>query len=108
MSDGSLVVVATIEAAEGNEEKVEQALRNAVRAVHAEPGCLRYALHRDAANPRTFVMVEKWASADALRTHSKAPALAELGKTLKGLLTKPLDVRTLAALPDGEDGQGAI
>jgi quinol monooxygenase YgiN len=107
-SNDSVVVVATVEAAEGNEEKVQQALRAAVRAVHAEPGCERYALHRDARSPRTFIMIEKWASADAVRTHGKAPALAELGAALDGLLARPLSVQTLTPLPDGDAHLGAV
>jgi quinol monooxygenase YgiN len=104
----TIVVVATIEAAEGNEERVEQALRMAVRAVHTEPGCLKYALHRDPRKPGKFVMIEKWESADALRTHGKAAPLAELGAALDGLLTGALDVQTFTALPEGDHELGQI
>lgn len=107
-SNDAIVVVATAEAAAGQEEKVEHAFRAAVRAVHAEPGCELYALHRDPRSPSTFVMVEKWASAEALRVHSKSAALAELGPALDGLLAKPLDVRTLTPLPDGDERLGRV
>lgn len=107
-SNGAVVVVATAEAAEGREQEVEQAFRTAITAVHAEPGCELYALHRDSRTPSTFVMVEKWASAGALRAHSKGPALAELGAALQGLLAAPLKVQTLTPLPEGEDGLGHV
>jgi quinol monooxygenase YgiN len=107
-SNDAIVVVATAEAAEGQEEKVEQAFRIAVQAVHAEPGCELYALHRDPRSPSTLVMVEKWASPDALRSHSKAPALAELRSALDGLLAKPLSVQTLTPLPDGDAQRGRV
>jgi quinol monooxygenase YgiN len=104
----NVVVVATIEAKEGNEDRVEQALRTAVRAVHGEPGCLKYALHRDPRNPAKFVMIENWESADALRTHGKAAPLAELGAALDGLLAGQLDVQTFTALPDGDENLGKL
>jgi quinol monooxygenase YgiN len=107
-SNDAVVVVATAEAAEGHEEKVEEAFRVAVRAVHAEPGCELYALHRDPRSPSTFVMVEKWASADALRAHSTTPTLAGLGAALDGLLAKPLEVRALTPLPDGDEQLGRV
>ncbi|NIH83008.1 putative quinol monooxygenase [Amycolatopsis viridis] len=103
-----VVVIATLEAADGKESQVEEALRTAVRAVHAEPGCERYALHRASSSPTTFVMVEKWASGQALRVHGKGPALAELGKTLDGLLAKPMDLQILTPLPDGDPQLGAL
>ncbi|MFD4191732.1 MULTISPECIES: putative quinol monooxygenase [Amycolatopsis] len=104
----AVVVIATIEAAEGKEAQVEEALRTAVRAVHPEPGCERYALHRDAKSPTTFVMVEKWASGPALGAHGKGAALAELNAALDGLLAKPLDVQLLTPLPDGDGKLGAL
>ncbi|WAL69301.1 putative quinol monooxygenase [Amycolatopsis cynarae] len=107
-SNDAVVVVATIQAAEGSEDKVEQAIRAAIPAVHAEPGCLKYALHRDLRSPGTFVMIEKWASAEALGVHGKGAALRELGAALDGLLSKPLSVQTLAALPEGDGDLGRV
>ena len=106
--ENAVVVVATAEAAPGQEEKVEQAFRTAVRAVHGEPGCLLYALHRDPRSPSTFVMVEKWASLEALRDHGRAPALTELGATLKDLMAAPLEVRTLIPVPEGDERLGRV
>ncbi|HET6500171.1 MAG TPA: putative quinol monooxygenase [Amycolatopsis sp.] len=102
-SNGNIVVVATIEAAEGNEDKVEQALREAIPVVHTEPGCLRYALHRDPQSPATFVMIENWESDEALAAHFQTPAFLKLGAALNGLLAKPLLIQRLSSLPEGGD-----
>ncbi|WP_236792910.1 putative quinol monooxygenase [Amycolatopsis sp. GM8] len=107
-SNDPIVVVATAVAVEGKEDQVEQAFRTAVPAVHAEPGCELYALHRDPRSPSTFVMIEKWASTDALRTHGKGPALVALGQALDGLLAEPLAVRTLTPLPAGDERPGRV
>jgi quinol monooxygenase YgiN len=107
-SNDTVVVVASVGAAEGNDEKVEQALRTAVQTVHAEPGRESYAFHRALGSRRRSFMIEKWASAEALDTHAKAPALATFVAALGGLLAKPLDIQTLTALPDGDDRIGRL
>ncbi|WP_423785323.1 putative quinol monooxygenase, partial [Gordonia paraffinivorans] len=55
-----------------------------------------------------LVMIERWESLEALGAHSKAPALAELGKALGPLLAGPLDVKTFTAVPAGDPAKGAI
>ena len=106
-TDG-VVVIATLEAEEGKETQVEEVLRTAVSAVHTEPGCERYALHRSPQSSTTFVMVEKWASGPALGAHGKGAALAELRAALDGLLAKLMDVQVLTPLPDGDRQLGAL
>ncbi|WP_328584392.1 putative quinol monooxygenase [Streptomyces sp. NBC_00370] len=106
MSDKTVVVVATITPAEGREADVEQALREAIPAVHAEPGCLLYALHRGTSG--AFVMVEHWASAEDLEVHSGAPALVALGAKLKGATAGPVDVQALEPLPAGDAELGVV
>jgi quinol monooxygenase YgiN len=101
----SVVVVATVTPKADQVDAVREALLAAVPAVHAEPGCERYALHE---GDGQFVMVERWESADALRIHGKAEALTTLGAQLADKLAAPLDVRRLAAVPAGEPEKGAI
>lgn len=103
-----VVVVANIIAKPGQEEAVEAALRQAIPAVHGEPGCLLYSLHRKTGTTGHFVMVEKWESVEALGVHSKAAALRELGAALADALAAPLDVAVLEPLPAGEAQLGAV
>lgn len=107
-ADDNVVVVATFEAAPGNEEKVEQALRAAVPEVHTEPGCLRYALHRDRRSPATFILIENWASPEAVDAHRTSPALAKLTAAVDGLLARPLQVQLLAPMPGGDAERGRV
>jgi len=104
--DNAVVVVATITPAEGREADVEKALRKTIPAVHDEPGCLLYALHR--APSGAFVMVEKWASAQALEVHGTAAALTALGPMLEGALAAPTDVQVLEPLPEGDADSGTV
>lgn len=63
-----------------------------VPAVHAEDGCIEYGAVIDVAGtepafgPDTFVVVEKWASLDALKAHAAAPHMAAYGAKTKEMI----------------------
>ena len=103
-----VIVVATISPKPGEEAAVKEAVLTAIPKVHAEPGCLKYALHEATGDSTDLVMIEKWESMEALATHGQAEALAELGKAIGNLLAGPLDVKTFTASPAGEADQGTI
>jgi len=75
-------VLAIITARPGQRETVLQAFRENVPAVRAEQGCIEYGAAVDVEGlgeiqtrfgPHTFVVIEKWASVDALKAHAVAP-----------------------------------
>ena len=102
----AVVVVATIRPRPEYRADVIAALEKTIESVHAhDEGCLLYALHE--ADDR-LVMIEKWASADALAVHSRGPALAELTQALDGRTTGPLDVQVLRPHPAGTPEQGSL
>ncbi|HUY47240.1 MAG TPA: putative quinol monooxygenase [Streptosporangiaceae bacterium] len=102
----AVVVVATIRPTPGNQAAVIAALESAIARVHAEDGgCLLYALHE---GDDGLVMVEKWASADALAAHSRGAALAELSESLDGLVAGPPQVQVLQPHPAGTPAQGTV
>lgn len=106
----SVVLVATITPKPGQEDAVRDAVLATVPKVHAEEGCELYALHEEQVpdSGTRFVMVERWASGEALGAHSKGAALAELGAALAGKVAAPPDVRRMTALPAGQEGKGAV
>jgi quinol monooxygenase YgiN len=64
-------------------------------AVQAEDGCIEYGPAVDAEGmgaiqtafgPDTFVVIEKWASADALKAHAKAPHMAAYAGRTKDMI----------------------
>lgn len=101
----SIVVVATITPKPDAVDAVREALLAAVPKVHEEPGCELYALHEGDGN---FVMVERWADADAMKAHGKAEPLTTLGAALAGKLAAAPDVVRLTAVPAGDAGKGAV
>jgi quinol monooxygenase YgiN len=101
----SVVVVATITPKADQVEAVREAILAAVPQVHAEPGCELYAVHEGGGS---FVMVERWESPEALKTHGSAEALTTLGGQLAGKLEAAPDVRRLTALQAGDPAKGAV
>ena len=101
----SVVVVATIVPRPEHREEVIATITGTVAKVHEEDGCELYALHQ--ADDR-LVMVEKWASAGALRAHSRGAALAAQAPILKDLLTGPAEVIVLQAVPAGDQAKGQL
>ena len=102
----AVIVVATAFPIPEHREEVITAFEAAEAKVHTEEdGCELYALHEGAGE---FVMVERWASPEALAVHGKAEALTALGAALAGKVAGPPKVRRLDAVPAGEAGKGAL
>ncbi|MET4638401.1 putative quinol monooxygenase [Mycetocola sp. 2940] len=101
-----IVVTAIFFPAPGQFDAVHDALQPAIAAVHDEPGCILYAIHR--APDDTIVMIEKWESADLLDAHGAGEAVAALNASLEGKLARPVDVTRLVPLPAGTEIQGTL
>jgi quinol monooxygenase YgiN len=100
-----VVVVATMTAKPDSVDAVREACKKAIEAVHREPGCDLYALHE--ANG-TFVFVEQWADADALKTHSTAPGVTTLFGEVGDLLDGAPDIKMLQPVVAGDPSKGQL
>ncbi len=100
-----VVVVATMKAKPESVDAVREACTNAVAAVHDEPGCQLYSLHE---SDGTFVFVEQWADADALKTHSTAPAIGALFGSIGELLDGAPDIKMLQPVVAGDPAKGQL
>lgn len=100
-----VVVVASFTAKPESVDSVRESCKKAIAAVHDEPGCQLYSLHEA---DRTFVFVEQWADADALKTHSTAPGVttlfAEIGEHLDGAP----DIKMLTPIVAGDPDKGQL
>ena len=103
-----IVVVARAEAKSGSEAAAERAFLDVVAPTHEENGCIRYALHRGADDPKTLVMIERWSSRDALDAHLRSAHVARLFDALGPLLTGPAEILVLEALSDHIGTKGTI
>lgn len=78
-------VLAIITAKPGMRATILEAFHANMPAVHAEDGCIEYQPVVDVENfgaiqtplgPDTFVVIEKWATPEALKAHGAAPHMA--------------------------------
>ena len=88
-------VVAVITTMPGQREKVLEAFRANIPAVRAEDGCIEYGPAVDAEGlgsfqtkfgPDTFVVLEKWRDAQALKAHAAAPHMAAYAAKVKDMI----------------------
>jgi quinol monooxygenase YgiN len=102
----AVVVVATIRPRPEFRADVIAAMEKTIASVHAnDDGCLLYALHE---GDGRLVMVEKWASPEALAGHGRGPALAELSQAQAGRTEGDIDVQVLQPHPAGTPDQGTL
>lgn len=97
-SSAELEVVATIRAREGRGDDLVEVVTAAIAQVRAEEGCLRYDLHRVRRDDDSFVMLERWASKEALRAHGEAPHFQAMSAQLADVLAEPPVVRVLSPI----------
>jgi quinol monooxygenase YgiN len=88
-------VIAVITAKPGRRADLLRAFQANVPNVHAEDGCIEYVATIDAEGAGdvqtrfgedTFVVVEKWASLDALKSHAAASHMAAYAAKTKDLI----------------------
>jgi quinol monooxygenase YgiN len=88
-------VLAVITAKPGKRDEILESFRANVPTVQAEDGCLEYGAAVDAEGlgsfqtpfgEDTFVVVEKWASLDALKAHATAPHMAAYAAKTKDMI----------------------
>ena len=105
MSEVVIVVVLTIK--DGEAERAEAALRSMIGPTHSEPGCVRYALHREVGNPNRLVIIERWSSDDALGDHYRQPHMTGMAE-LSDLLAHPIESYALTPVPAGDPAKGSL
>jgi len=88
-------VIAIITAKPGQRDAILKEFRANMPAVHAEKGCIEYGPAIDAEGmgaiqtkfgPDTFVVIEKWADATALKAHAAAPHMAAYSARTRELI----------------------
>ena len=83
------VVVARLEGLTGRASELRELLADRARAVRGEPGCAGYEVAELVGEPATFLLVQTWASGDALRAHFSTEAHATYQHAVDELLANP-------------------
>jgi quinol monooxygenase YgiN len=97
-------VLAVITAKPGMRAQILEQFRANMPAVHAEKGCIEYQPVIDADGfpplygPDTFVVIEKWESAEALKAHSVSEHMAAYAARTRDMVAnRAIHVMTSAA-----------
>ena len=103
-----VVVLASLVARPGKEAEAEKFLLDLVTSAHGDEGCVLFALHRGADDPRRFTFVERWASRDLLEQHLAGEHLQSALQRAGELFSQAPEITVYEAVPGGENDKGSL
>jgi quinol monooxygenase YgiN len=103
-----VVVVGSFTAEPGKEEEALAAMEELVEPTHREEGCILYALHRGADDPRRIAFVERWASRELLDAHLQSSHVQAILQRAEELFGQSGDIVVYDAVPAGEERKGSL
>jgi quinol monooxygenase YgiN len=103
------VVVAQFHYKQDRLDEALEALKELARDTHEqEEGALLYSFHQDKADPCNIVVIERWASDEALDAHGQTPHIQKIGALLPDLIDAPPVIWRLDQLGFGTPEKGRI
>ncbi|WP_370615679.1 putative quinol monooxygenase [Mumia sp. Pv 4-285] len=94
----NVVALFTVKAGEG--PAFESAIAAARPAMLDQEGCERYDLQRRVDDENAYVLLEEYASGEALREHGSSPEFTALVTAVTDLLAEPMEVLLLRPVGD--------
>ena len=95
MADGTGVEVVVMRFATRDAPRATAALARYVVLTRSHEGCINVDLCRSAADPATFIVIQKWSSPDTQRSHFDSEDMVRMASDIAGLLTGPPDIELL-------------
>ena len=74
---------------------VEAARKTMIEPTLGEPGCIRYELWQDRAEPGRFAMIEEWESEEALATHLAQESLQQAVAAVQPWAAEPVTMQRM-------------
>ena len=103
-----VVVVGSFTARPGQEAQALEAFQEIVAPTHQEDGCILYALHQGADDPRRLAFVERWSSPEQLQAHLDSPHVQAVLARADDLFSDGGDIVVYEARPGGETRKGSL
>ena len=103
-----VVVIGSFKAEPGKEAEALEAFKALIEPTHREEGCILYALHQGADDPRRLAFVHRWASRELLNTHLTSPHIAAVLERVEELFGDSADIVVYEAVPGGETKKGSL
>jgi len=95
---GEVNLLVFIEVMPGKRNEQIEAYKALKPLVEAEPGCLRYELLADSNDDNKFILVEKWASQEALDAHDNSEHMVAADAHSPTFRTGPARVQKASAV----------
>ena len=103
-----VVVVGSFTAKAGKEDEAREAFEALVAPTHAESGCILYAFHQGADDPRQLAFIERWASREELNAHLESEHVKEALTHADALWGEDGEIVVYEAVPGGETKKGSL
>lgn len=103
-----LLVVVHMLFAKGKTEEAIEALTPAAELSQQEPGCIKFAVHRDVDDPDVLLVIEQWESREAYDSHLKQSHLQELNETMVPLFAGVPRISVSTSLGIGDETKGNL
>jgi quinol monooxygenase YgiN len=103
-----VIVVGSFCAQPGKEAEAVEAFKALVEPTHGEDGCILYALHQGADDPRRLAFVERWASRELLDAHLASAHVKEALEHAEELFGDSADIVVYEPVPGGERKKGSL
>jgi quinol monooxygenase YgiN len=87
-----LFIFARFHTREGQEDVLAALLREQVRPVGAEPGCLEMGVYSSVRDPRLFWIHSRWVDEAAFNVHASLPGTNRFVERAEQLIDHPFDV----------------
>ena len=97
MSEVELTIV-TMAFDASDPDRLQSVLAKYVVVSRGHPGCRNIDLCASATTPGRFVIIQKWESLEAQRTHFDSPAMVEMAAACHGLLARPPQIDLLEGI----------
>lgn len=103
-----VVVVVLSRAKPGRTVEGLAAYSDLAAQTHQEEGCITFALHRDPSDAERIVLVERWASREALDAHLTTDHIARFRAESGDIWAEPATILVLDPVPAGDPGKGVL
>ena len=103
-----VVVLVTLVARPGKESEAQRFLWDLLEPSHKDAGCLLYAVHRAADDPRRFAFVERWESRELLEQHIATEHIQTAMSRVDEFFTEGPHIVVYDAIPGGDVDKGSI
>lgn len=94
-----LIIHAKLSVQPQHREAFLEETKKVVAGSVAEEGNISYHLYEDPEKPNSFILVEEWKDAAALKVHEQTPHFQAFMQGVKDLLAAPLDAGFFEAQP---------